>query len=137
MDTLFAPFRQVLTKLCLLTPPQTRKPFPGQCCLGRVGRHHSTQILISHPNGLFFSILEFIRHDLRTTHGFTLVTPSLRGGRHLQRAGPSTTLEALGFFHQRRHKSRVSLVPMTSQAFLMERCATYNLRSKPNSEPTF
>ena len=31
------------------------------------------------------------------------------GGRHFQRPGPSPTLGSLGPFHQRRHKSRVSL----------------------------
>ena len=57
----------------------------------------------------FFSILEFGSHKLLKTYGFTLVTPILRGWKVFIRSGSSPTLGSFGPFHQRHHKSRVSL----------------------------
>jgi hypothetical protein len=38
MDTSLAPFGQVLRKLCLFKPLQSREPLPGRCCSRALSR---------------------------------------------------------------------------------------------------
>ena len=59
------------------------------------------------PIEVLLNILESSRHDLRITHGFTLMTPSFCGWEVFLTPGSSPTLRSLGPSHQRRDKSRV------------------------------
>ena len=112
MDTLLAPFGQVLRKLCLFKPPQAREPLPDHYlgrCPGTTPRSNCHIAWLSPPIEVFLSILEPSSHELHITHGLTLVTLISMGERRSQCSGPSLTLGSLGPSHQRRHKSRVSL----------------------------
>ena len=113
MDSSLALFRQVLRKLCLFKPWQSREPLPGHCCtkaMSRVNAHSNCHISqLTPPIEIFLSILESPPHKLRIAHGLILVTPNSVGGRHSQHLGPSPTLGSLGPSHQRHHKSRVLL----------------------------
>jgi hypothetical protein len=114
MNTSLAPFGQVLRKLCLFKPSQSRDPLPGHCCSRALSRDIAPLKLayllqLTPPNEVFLSILKSSRHELRIAHGLTLMPPSLRGWEAFPTPRASPTLGSLGPSHHRRHKSRVSL----------------------------
>ena len=82
MHTLLAPCGQVLRKICLFKPLQSREPLPDHCCFMALS-HDSAPLKVSYLLAqtsveVFLSILEFARHEQRIAHG-PLMTPSLRG----------------------------------------------------------
>ena len=83
MNTSLAPFKQVLRKLCLFNPSQSREPLPGHCCFRALSRNNAAlkmPYLLAHTsNEVFLSIWEFACHELHIAHGLTLMTPSPRG----------------------------------------------------------
>src|SRR6202022_156725 len=83
MDSSLAPFRQVLRKLCLFEPLQSRESLLGTAvpgrCPGTAPHSNGHNSLLTPPLEVILSILELPRHELRTTHGLTHMPPSLRG----------------------------------------------------------
>ena len=80
MNTSLAPFKQVLRKICMFKPRQSREPLPCHFCSRALSRGIAPlelPYLLAHPIKVILSILESSRHELRITHGLTLVTPSL------------------------------------------------------------
>jgi hypothetical protein len=83
INTLLAPFGQVLRKLCLYKPWQSREPLPGHCCSKALSQESAPlelAYLLPHIlKWIVFRILESSRHELRLAHGLTLMNHSLRG----------------------------------------------------------
>jgi hypothetical protein len=103
MNTSLASFGQMLRKLCLFKPSQSREPLPGHCCSRALSQDNTPPklaYLLAHTSK--WGVLEHSR----------IITPWILapvGGRRSQRPGPSPTLGSLGPSHHWRHKSRVSL----------------------------
>src|ERR1700737_944382 len=83
MDSSLAPFGQVLRKLCLFEPLQSRESLPGTAvpgrCPGTAPHSNGHNSYLTSPIEVILSILESPRHELRKAHGLTLMPPSLRG----------------------------------------------------------
>ena len=83
METSLAPFKQVLRKLCMFKPLQSRESLLNHNCPRRCpgttphSNCHISQLIP--PIQMFLNILELAHHKLYIAHGLTLVTPSLRG----------------------------------------------------------
>ena len=133
MHTSFAPFWQVMRKLCLFKPLQFREPLPGHCCSRALSRE-SAPLKMSYPL-VYTSEWGVLKHSRILTPWAThsswppswLLVPV--GGRCFQRPGPLPTLGSLGPSHHGRHKSLVSLRgPPCGHGVLsipLERCSTY------------
>jgi hypothetical protein len=114
IHTFLGPFGQVLRKLCLFEPSQSREPLPRHCCSRALSRDNAPLklgyiSLLTPPNEVFLSILEFSRHELCIAHGFTLTILSPLRWEAFPTVGGSPTLGSLGPSYHRRNKSRVSL----------------------------
>ena len=112
-DTLHSPLRQVLRKLCMIKPPQSREPLQATAvprCCSETRPHSNYHIFELTPLiKVFLSILKSSHHGLCIAHGLALMTPSLRGWEAFQCPEPSPTLGSFGPSHQQHHKLRMSL----------------------------
>src|ERR1700738_3418976 len=83
MDSSLAPFGQVLRKLCLFEPLQSRESLPRTAvpgrCPGTAPHSNGHNSELTPPIEVILSILELPRHELRIADGLTLMPPSLRG----------------------------------------------------------
>ena len=77
MDSSFAPFQQVLRKLCMFKPWLSSEPLPCYRCI-RDSASFKLSYLLAHTSywGIL-SILKFSRHKLCIAHDLTLLIPSL------------------------------------------------------------
>ena len=91
MNSTLAPFGQILRKLCMFKPWQSREPLPCHNCPRRCSRitpHSNCHIsYLTPPVEVFLNILESLTHELRIAHGLTLVTLSLRAWEALSTPG--------------------------------------------------
>jgi hypothetical protein len=94
MDTSLAPFKQVLRKLCLFKPLQSREPLPGRLCSIVLSRDKiplkMPYLQLTPQIEVFLSVLELGRHKLLITYGFTIMTPSLCGWEAFKTPGALT-----------------------------------------------
>src|ERR1700737_401819 len=83
MNSSLASFGQVLRKLCLFEPLQSRESLPGTAvpgrCPGTAPHSNGHNSYLTPPLEVILSILESPRHELRIAYGLTLMPPSLCG----------------------------------------------------------
>ena len=79
MDTSLAPFKQVLRKLCLFKPSQSRELLPGHCCSWENAPLKLSCLLAHTSNGSVLKHYRSSHHELRIAHGLTFMTSSPRG----------------------------------------------------------
>ena len=133
MDTSLAPFWQVLRKVCMFKPPQSREPFPGHCyskALSRDSVPMKLSYLLAHTSN--WGILEHSRILTPwATHCWWFYPHdfwSLWVGGVPIAWGPHPHEDHLGRLNIGTIRfgchSGVPLVPMVFWAFFMERCTT-------------